>query len=434
MSFFFALFFMVLVFWRPQEWLAPVLYGIPILYGVVAMSSLTFLAEYSTNRITLPKGPFVFLVIGFFVAALTSFVVQAYWDGLVWTFEDLWKLTFFAILLYCVTDRPSRLRAIAIVFVVMTSIMAVHALMQQKLGYGFAFQYPMLQLRPESDEYIARSLFFGIFEDPNDLAQILATAIPFAFAMTKRQSVLSFSLGVGVTALLVSGILATYSRGGQIALVVVGCVLVILLLPRKWMLFVLFLLAVGALAVCPFSGPYLDSSGSDRVSFWGEANLIFKTRPVFGVGYRMINDFISDDRAIHNAFVLCYSELGLFGYWFWFTIILSGIIGSWHTRVVLRLSSSEDGQYVARFAGLAIAATCGFLASGYFLTRAYVYPLVFLFVVLAAVPQIGQPMVPDQTRDLTLKGWRLVLYGTIGTVVSISYIYISILLLNKAVK
>ena len=146
----------------------------------------------------------------------------------------------------------------------------------------------------------------------------------------------------------------------------------------------------------------------------------------------MIGEYISGARATHNAFVLCYTELGLFGYWFWMTMIMVGIVGSWRSRIALERYASVDGQYVARFAGLAIAAMVGFLASSYFLTRAYVYPLFFLFVILGAVPVVARKYLPDDHKPLVHTGRDLFIYGTIATLGSISYIYASIILLNKA--
>lgn len=432
MSFFFALVFMILVFWRPQEWLVPELYGFPLLDVVVVLSFLAFLVEWSAGRVKPPAGAFAWLFTGLFLAALMSQIAWTYWAGLVATFEDVSKMCFFAILLYCVTDRPSRLRATAVVFVVMACLMAVHALMQQYYGYGFAYQRPMSQALAFPDEYMERSLFFGIFEDPNDLAQIFATSIPFAFVVRARRGITGLLIGAGVTVLLVAGILATHSRGGMIALAVVGIVMLILFLPRRWMIVLLILLALAGLVLCAFAGLYLDVSGTDRVAFWGQANWAFKERPLFGVGYGMLSDYIAQDRAIHNAFVMCYAELGVLGYWFWFTLIVTGIMGAWRTRVALQYSNSAEGQYLGRFAGLAIAATLGFLVSGYFLSRAYAYPLFFLLVLLNAVPLIAQLLLPERSRPLALVWRDVFVYGTIGTVGSIAYIYVSILMLNKA--
>ena len=433
MSFFFALVFMVLVFWRPQDWLFPWLFGFPLLQVVIAIGSLCLLVELIERRVAIPKGPVIFLLAGLLIGALMSHVAHAYFAGMVATFADVWKLSYFAIFLYCVTDRVSRLRAIAVVFVVLACVMSVHALMQQKLGYGFMGYRPLWTHSPYSLEVeYTRSLFFGIFEDPNDLAQILATAIPFAFVVTKRGGVPGFLLGTGISALLVSAIISTHSRGGQIGLAVVFAAMAFIHLPRRWMQLLLVLAAIGALALCPFAGPYLEESSAGRMDFWGQANAVFKQNPLFGVGYRMLSDYIAGDRAVHNAFVLCYSELGLFGYWFWFTAIAAGVVGSWRARVALRDSDSADGKYLSSFAGMAIAATASFLASSYFLSRAYVFPLFFLFATLNAVVVVALPTLSDQTRPLALVGRRLFIYGAVGTVGSIAYIYVSILLLNIA--
>ncbi|MEI6971768.1 MAG: O-antigen ligase family protein [bacterium] len=432
MSFFFALIFMILVFWRPQEWLVPGLYGFPILDIVTAIACLGFLVECSEKRARIPAEPATFLFAGILVSAMMSHVANTYLAGMVAAFSEVWKLSFFCILLFSVTDRPSRLRAIAMVFVSMACVMSVHALLQQKYGYGFAQQMPLLKTSPGSDEYSFRSLFFGIFGDPNDLAQILATGIPFAFVLTRMGGVVAFVIGAGITALLISGILATQSRGGLLALLASVAVGIIQMVPRRWLWPLLLMMAVGALGLCPYAGPFLDESAHDRVVFWGQANYAFKQNPLFGVGYGMISDYVQDDRAIHNAFVLCYSELGLFGYWVWVTLLVAGVVGSWRVRNELRNAESTDARYVARFAGLAIAATSGFMVSSYFLSRAYQYPLFFLLVGLNAVPMVAQALLPDHCRRLSLSWREVLLYGTVGTFGSLVYVYISIVLLNKA--
>ena len=101
-------------------------------------------------------------------------------------------------------------------------------------------------------------------------------------------------------------------------------------------------------------------------------------------------------------------------------------------RVALWTSDSVDGGYLSRFGGMVIVATASFLASSFFLSRAYVFPVFFLFVVLNAVVIVAGSVLSDQTRPLALVGRRLVIYGTVGTVVSVAYIYVAILLLNIA--
>jgi hypothetical protein len=94
-----------------------------------------------------------------------------------------------------------------------------------------------------------------------------------------------------------------------------------------------------------------------------------------------------------------------------------------------------DSTWLRRFAGLSMAALASYFASSYFLSRAYVYPYFFLVAIGGCLPAIadkvaaddGQP--PIWTRE-TIRKWLI--WGTLGALGSIVYIYFSILLLNKA--
>lgn len=432
MAFIFVQIFVLLVFWRPQEWLIRVLYNWPLLDIAVGAAILAIIIDVNEKRQRIFKSPVAFLYVGLFVAAMMSHIVHTYYEGMIWTFEATWKLAVASILFFLVLDRPSRLRSIAWIFVIMACIMTVHALMQDRTGRGFAGQPPMISYRPGHDEPIQRSIFFGIFEDPNDLAQILAAALPFAFALAARRNIASLIIALVISWFLISGIATTHSRGGEIGLVAAVVFLVVLLFPGKWMPWIYGILIIIALGLCPFSGPYLDDSAHDRVIFWGEANWVFKKNPIFGVGFRMFEEAIQRGNAAHNCFVLCYTELGVFGYWFWFSLLQYGFIGC--LRVHAKLSDVKDteARYLYHFAGIVLAATGSYLASGYFLTRAFVYPLFFLAGLMNAVPLIAQRYLPPSEPPLMDIRKDLFIKGTIGSLLSIIYIYISILLLNKA--
>jgi hypothetical protein len=74
----------------------------------------------------------------------------------------------------------------------------------------------------------------------------------------------------------------------------------------------------------------------------------------------------------------------------------------------------------------------GFAASSYFLTRAYVFPMFILFGLLNVIPVIAQRYLPEDHPPLI--SWRRDVFflGTVSSVMSIVYIYVSILLLNRA--
>jgi len=432
MTFFFTLLFIILVFWRPQEWLVPWLYGWQVLDAVFFMALLTFLLEVDQGRIRIPKEiPQVYLVGGLWFAAIMSHVAHTYYVGMMDTIVPVFKICFFTLLLFCVLDRPSRLRLVSTTFVVMACLMAIHAIMQQRLGYGFGGRGP-LYIPGYGDRLPhTRSFFFGIFEDPNDLAQILATSIPFAFTLSWRRSFAGHVLGCAVTCLLVIAILTTHSRGGLVALVTVVSVMLVLLLPSNWLPVAFIVLVTGGLVMCPLSAGFMDDSAHDRVVFWGTANWVFKENPLFGVGYGMFGEYIEGDRAAHNAFVLCYTELGLFGYWFWFSLLQLGIVGAWRTRIALRRVGSVEQAWLRRFAGLSIASMAGFSASAYFLARAFIYPMFFLFAILGSLPVIARSILPKDNPWFMNAKKDLFVMATLGTLASVLYVYVSIVILNK---
>jgi len=431
MTFFLANFFMLWVFWRPQEWLIRWLYGWPILDLVVAAAVLSLLVEVDGGSVRFPRrAPQLYLIPGMWVSAMMSHAAHTYFAGMMSSMVPVFKFVFFCFLLFCVIDRPTRLRAVARTFVVTTCIMAVHALLQTYRGYGFGRLRPMYTWTYQGPNI--RTWFFGIFGDPNDLAQILCTAIPFAFCITRRRSFLSFLLGCAISTLLVWATITTRSRGGLVALGAVSIIMIGLLFPARMLPTVMSILIIGGLLACPMASVFMEESAHDRVVFWGAANWVFKRTPLFGIGYNMFAEKVVSDRAAHNAFVVCYTELGVFGYWFWFTLIVVGIMGAWRAKMALRKEKGVDAAWLSSFAGLSIAAIVGYMASAYFLSRTFVYPTLFLFALLGAIPVVAQRMLPKDHPPLVRHKKDVFILGTLGSLGSIMYIYLSIIFLNKA--
>ena len=435
MTFVLSLLFMLFVFWRPQEWLIPQIEGWPILDMIVFASLLTLLLEIDQKRVRSPMDyPQTFLLLGLWIATLMSHVVNTYFAGLLATWAETFKYCFFTLLLFCVLDRPSRLRWVARLFVFMGVVMSIHALMQQRLGYGFAGHPPALGRRMSAEGYVlvVRSRYFGIFNDPNDLAQSLATCIPFSFVIFKKRSWFGLLVGAGLSLLLFQAVAATHSRGGDIALITIAGFLIINALPSRWFPALMAAGAIGFLVVCPFSGGFMDGSAHERVVFWGEANWAFLHSPLFGVGYDMLGEYITRGRAVHNAYVLCYGELGLFGYWFWFGLLVLAVLGAWRTRSALVAIADPETAWLRRFSGFALAGMMGFLSSSYFLSRAFVYPLFFLIAILGVLPFIAERYLPDGHAPLINAKRDVLIRGTFLSLGSVMYIYVSILILNKA--
>ena len=433
MTFPLTLLFMFLVFWRPQEWLIPWMYGFPALQVIVVFAVGSLAMEMSQNTIRFPKTPAIGLACGLFFASIMSHVAHTYLQGIMDTIPDTFRICLFLLLLLVVTNSVNRLRWVIFIFVLGACIMAVHAIMQERTGSGFAGQLPLRFYYAPKERWVQQSLFFGIFEDPNDLGQFLATCIPLVFAVPKRFGVIALIIASGVVWLLAEGMLATQSRGTLIGVIGTVVCIIFLWLPSKWLPYLGGLVLIGGLVGCVFFGTkLLDESAHDRVVFWGEANRYFKHNLMFGGGFGMFGEITGTNRAAHNAFVLCYTEMGLFGYWFWFNMMTLGIIGCWRTRMALRHPKNTEQAYLRRVSGMAIASMVGFAASSYFLSRAYVFPLFFLFAILACIPVIAKNLLGDEHPPLIDGKQDVLIMGTVSSLLSVAYIYTTILLLNKA--
>ncbi|RKX64718.1 MAG: hypothetical protein DRP42_05945 [Tenericutes bacterium] len=433
MTFFLTTVFMFMVFWRPQEWLFPWLFGLPVLDVVVCLAIITTFMEVEQGKLRIPKEkPQVYLLVGLWLATLMSHVANTYFEGVLQTLPVVFKICFFTGLLFCVLDRPSRLRKVAILFVAVSCIMSVHALMQEHTGRGFAGLAPMYIKSIMGNPPYTRSFFFGIFGDPNDMAQMLATSIPLAFAIPRRRSCVTRLLCWSAVALMYAALLTTHSRGGMLAFITVMVVMFALALPVKTLPVTIVMGLIVALALCPLGAAFLDESAHNRIMFWGNANQIFKENPVFGIGYGMFW-MVGTKSAAHNAFVSCYTTIGLFGYWFWFLLIYLGIVGTWRSRVALMRPMTDEEAWLKRFAGLLIAAMAGFCSSSYFLSRTFLYPFFFLFAIMGALPVVVEKILPANHPPLLKPRMDVFVVGSAAVLASIAYIYFSIILLNKAV-
>lgn len=408
------------------------MYGWPVLDVITYMAIACLFMEAGQKSMPFPKTPAIALAVGLFLASVMSHVAHGYFQGVMITVPETFKLCLFLVLLLMVVNSVQRLRWVLFVFLIAAIVMAIHAIMQEMTGIGFAGQLPFSVWNQKAECWVSESKFFGIFDDPNDLGQFLATCMPLVFAAPKRLSVMTFLIGVCIVWLLADAMLATHSRGTLVGVVATVACMVFLLLPTRWLPYVGGLALIGGLVVCAFlGGALLDESARDRVMFWGEANQYFKHNPIFGGGFGLFEEISGSNRAAHNAFVLCYTELGLFGYWFWFNMLTLGVIGCWRTRVAFRHPATPEQAYLKRAAGFAIAAMTGFAASSYFLSRAYQFPLFFLFATLASIPVIARQYLPANHPPLINFRKDVLITGTLTSLSSVLYIYITILLLNR---
>lgn len=433
MTYFLTLIFMLLVFWRPQEWLFPWMYGWPVLSVIVYVSLLGLLLESGQGTVRFPKTPAVKLAVGLWVAVAMSHIVHGYFQGMIDAVIDTFKPCLFLVLILVVVNSIRRLQGVVLVLLVGALLMSVHAVLQMQTGVGFAGCLPLKYYYGFKEKWVQQSLFFGIFSDPNDLGQFLATCIPLIFALPKRLGFIAMVLALAVIGLLSEGIISTQSRGTVIGVSASVFCLVFMRLPAKWLPYVAALSLIGGLVICAiWGGSLLDESAQDRVGFWGNANRYFKSHPVFGGGFGMFGEIAETGGAVaHNAYVTCYTELGLFGYWIWFNMLTLGIIGCWRTRVAFISPKNNEQAFIKRIAGVSIAAMVGYAASAYFISRAFTFPCFFMFGLLNAIPMVAARYLPEDHPPLIDYHRDVLFTGTFCALGSVVYIYVTILLLNR---
>jgi hypothetical protein len=88
----------------------------------------------------------------------------------------------------------------------------------------------------------------------------------------------------------------------------------------------------------------------------------------------------------HNSFVLCFAELGLFGYFIWLAMLL--ITGYQLSGLLKQSGETEEDQRLVRWAGVIQMSFYSFLGTALFLSRTYnvgLYILLAFTVVLVEI-------------------------------------------------
>lgn len=280
--------------------------------------------------------------------------------------------------------------------------MADRLVMHQYQELADAPQEPTAPAEIPADDtsgfYLWRVRSLGFLNDPNDFAQALVMVIPFLGLAYERRRVLRNLLLTATGMVLLYTIYLTHSRGAIVAL---GGVFVVGLRSRLgWMkTAVLAITLAGAAAATNMAGGRAfstqEESAGGRLDLWGEGLNMLRTHPLLGVGYGGFLDATPDYMTAHNSFVLCFSELGLVGYFIWLALILDSVL---ELNQLTRLTGDGPEAQMARW-GVAIRCSLvGFLTAALFLSRTY-SPSMYLLIGLAtALWQCAKDAVPEVER------------------------------------
>lgn len=169
---------------------------------------------------------------------------------------------------------------------------------------------------------LARIRGLGFVNDPNDFAQVMVSLIPCVLLWrTKSKFANVFLCGIPI-AILITGMYLTHSRGAAIALMVVCAISFRRRIGTVPAAVIGGLLLAGILALGWSGGRAVSmEAGADRMDAWSVGIELIKHHPLFGVGLRRFADY--NDITAHNSIVVCAAEIGIPGFICWVLFLFS---------------------------------------------------------------------------------------------------------------
>ncbi len=244
-----------------------------------------------------------------------------------------------------------------------------------------------------------RVRYVGVLQDPNEAALAVGVAVPIAFGFYERKRSRWRLLLLLATVLLVGMcVLMTESRGGQ--LVVLAVLGAYFIKHYGWRG-----VAVAAIASAPIllyggrSGAEADSSSTERIECWWEGMYMFRTHPLFGVGFDRFTDF--HYLTAHNSFVLAPAELGFPGMMLWTAIVYLSVKIPW--SALGRYASWPQAAVARTWAMSLLASWIGMIVGVFFLSFDYHYVLWIWFGLTGAFYAAVKTHDPEFDVRMTLR-------------------------------
>jgi O-antigen ligase len=326
-----------------KEWAS--YHAMAYLAGITALASLPSMATYTYWKTSVQT----YLLVAFIVAIAFSQLAHGWLGGVI----EGWRMflpsaaVFFFIVVNVTTIR--RLKIVTLAAVASCSVVAVEALCGYYAGYRgetFIFRNNIYSPQDEVIGQLIRVRGAGFLSDPNDLAQILLIALPLAFIAWRRGRVAANFFVVLVPAmLLLWATYLTHSRGGLIALAAVALMAARKKLGTTASMVLAGVFIFGLLALDFTGGRGISAAdGADRLEAWASGLEMFKSAPLFGIGFNGFTDLY--EITAHNSFVLCLAELGILGSTLWMALLVTT------TTNLNRIIRPQEKAHAKRFFGL----------------------------------------------------------------------------------
>lgn len=446
MTFAVFLLYVTLTFLRPVEMLLPELapYRPMLLLGVVAL--LMAIVRAAVKQESAARGVHFRLLLLLVLAIALSRLFNGGVGDAVRSVNDFSASAILMVLALLNITSLRRLEATCVVVTVCMFLLALAAIAAYHVGF-MAADLVLLQnlglggtmadlegltapAQDTSGKFMFRVRSVGFLNDPNDFAQALVMVLPLMWGLTQPgRWVRNAIVFLPLAGVMGYAIYLTHSRGAILgigAMMLFGLRTVI----GNVRTGILMGMAVAVFLASSFGGgrgfSSQEESAADRIEAWATGLQMLQSYPIFGVGYRNFTEhhFLT----AHNSFVLCFSELGLFGLFAWLALIVVTFRGL--TQVADRLPDGV-GKTERRMAALLRASLLGFLTCAWFLSRTYQPGMYLLLAICIGAWHCGARAVaaaaPQQVLPVPRWGWHTVaacvasILATYGFVVMHNY-------------
>jgi len=366
--------------------------NIAVLLSLIGLIQLGYLRD-AGRIVSTTQGRTMVSFVG--IAAFT--VPFALWPGGAFlSFVALLKTSVLFVLIVIAVRRPKHLMQLTLVFAVAVAILASAYVVDWLIGGGSLTEQDLVAF------------------DRNDVALLAVMGIPFALAITVRRRAWTW-VGFALAGYLSLAVVATDSRGGFLALLATGLVMIVhgrFLSPAKKTT----LIAVGVVALmiggsseywdrieAVFTSPSSDynfSSTDGRIEIWKRGVGYFLDDPITGVGIGNFpiaegETFKDADKgfkhwsAAHSAYILVAAELGIGG----LVLYLALLWGIWRqgarTERIARRIRAGPSRELAAIAEATRYSTVGFVIGAAFLSVTYSVSFVFLVATGVSLGLLG---------------------------------------------
>lgn len=396
------------------------MYGLPILQclGVVTLIFIVF--ECITGRLKIIETGTDLMFFGFLFSIILSQIFSGWLGGVVVVFQKMLPVVVGYLIVRSALDSRDSVKRYVIVLICVTAFIGYEGWLQATSGMSHGGMTPITEGeviagQDEVSSRISRIRWYGVFNDPNDLAMALVAVIPFLMNLLIRRSYLIPAISIPP---IITAVYLTNSRGGMLACAASIASFFIIRYRSKRSAIIAIILAVVLLVLGPsrmggFSNE--DASANGRIESWYQGYQMFKEHPIFGVSMGTYTDY--NDLTAHNSFILVLAELGIVGAFFFTGMFYFPL--KWLALKIknpLDFGQDEWGEVSAAFASLAAIMTAMF-----FLSRSYVMlPYLILALVISVILKFGGVLIEELSP--TFRDLKFIFFILLGEIVGINVV------------